>query len=154
MARPKSAAHRGYYFALPRLCALAIGGDATRTENNWIEAYFGGVAVYVITYATVLAHFRVTALGALVLLFVVWIAWVLLLYLNWVVICVLRGAGIFRAVRNPRAQNVIIGIETTACAVALATQTRAQMLGRAWLLLVAANLAAAVVLRLVNRRDA
>lgn len=146
--------HCGYYFALPRLWALLNGRDARRYECNWMEAYGGGVAVFVISYATLLTQFHAGVLIAIALLFVTWLAWLALFYLNSLVIDVLRHLGLCSALTNARAQNVIIGIETTGCAIALTMQPRWALLGWTWLLIVVANVAAAVVLVLVDRPDA
>ena len=154
MSELSALSHGGHYFALPRLCALFSGGDAERSENNWLEAYLGGVAVYLISWATLIAQARAGVLLAIAFFCVAWVGWVAVLYLNSIVVRALRSFGIFRGLANPRAQNVIIGIETTACAVALTLQPRWQLVGWAWLMLVGANIAAAVFLHLWKPRNA
>jgi hypothetical protein len=154
MRERDSLSRGGYYFALPRLCALLRGHDAERSENNWAEAYVGGVAVYGISCAMLIAQARAGALLAIAFFCVAWIGWVVVLYLNSVVVRGLRRLGIFHNLANPRAQNVIIGVESTACALALTMHPQWQMLGWGWLLLVAGNTAAAVLLHLWKPRDA
>ncbi len=143
-----------YYFALPRLWAFLSGGDARRSEQNAIEAYFGGIAVFVISYAMLLSQFCTGAAVALLLLFVTWIAWLPTFYLNALVVHTLRCAGLFAGVTNARAQNVLIGAETTVCAVALTRHVQWATLGWTWLLIVAANSAAAVTLHFAMPHDA
>jgi hypothetical protein len=144
----------GYYFALPRLCALLQGHDSHRSENNWLEAYFGGVAVYLISCAMLIAQTRAGVLLAAALFCVAWIGWILVLSVNSVAVRALRRLGIFRGLANPRAQNIMIGFETTACALVLTKHPRWQIAGAIWLLLVVANTAAAVLLHLWKPRDA
>ena len=154
MSKRESLSRGGYYFALPRLCAPLWGHDVERTENNWWEAYFGGVAVYLISWAMLIAQARGGVLLAIALFCVAWVGWIAVLYLNSVVLGLLRPLGIFGGLTNPRAQNLIIGAETTACAIALTMEPHWRILGWTWLLLVAANTAAAVFLRLRKPRHA
>lgn len=154
MVKRELAPRRGYYFALPRLCALLGGGDAKRSENNWLEAYFGGVAVFLISYVTLLAQFHAGLLVAFALLFATWLAWLAVLHLNSLIVHALRRGGMFVRLTNSRAQNVIIGVETTACAVALTMRPQCSLIGWVWLLIVAVNSAAAVALRLADQHDA
>ena len=154
MSEGDSLSRGGYYFALPRLCALLRGHDWHRSENNWAEAYFGGVAVYLISCALLIAQSRAGALLGVAFFCAAWIGWIVVLYLNSVVVRALRGLGIFCRLANPRAQNILIGLETTACALALTMHPRWQILGAIWLLLVTANITAAVLLHLWQPRDA
>lgn len=143
-----------YYFALPRLCVLLSGCDAMRTEQNWIEAYFVGIAVFVVSYAMLLSEFRAGAVLAVLLLFVTWLAWLAVFYLNALVVNAVRNAGMFSRFTNARAQNILIGAETTACALALTRHAHWATLGWAWLLIVAGNSAAAVILHFAAPGDA
>lgn len=149
-----SVPQRGYYFALPRLCSFVRGRDAKRTDQNWLEAYFGGIAVFVVSYAAFLTLFDAGVLLAIALLFVTWVAWVVVFYLNSAVVKTLRGSGTDPHSSDARAQSVIIGIETSACAIILTTQRGWAVLGWAWLLLAIANVSATVVLRMLMQRDA
>jgi hypothetical protein len=81
------------------------------------------------------------------LAFWVWIFWLLLLYINSVIIQVLHMSGLFRKIPIRRLQSVLWGILTTAMAcVLLKSSPLVRELGTIWLLAVAMNLASAVVL--------
>lgn len=109
-----------FYFAFPRLIAWLGGAGATRTEGNCIEAYVAGVAVFSIP---LLLLARVSGaqspLALALLLFATWIVWLLVLYANSLVVRALRPIGLFRGLSPARAQNIVIGIETTIVALVL-----------------------------------
>jgi hypothetical protein len=142
-----------FYFSLLRLLALLRGGDATRAETNGSEAWLGGVAMYMIGFLF-FAQFVpadgkpwLTALSLLVLAFLVWLFWLLVLYLNSLIIKLLRPAGFFRSIPTRRAQSILLGFWTTTMAFDLVQ--RGSLMGEVaatWLVAVALNLAAAVVL--------
>jgi len=146
-----------FYFSLLRLLALLRGGDATRAETNGSEAWLGGVAMYLIGFLFfaqfVPADGRpwLTALSLFVLAFLVWLFWLLVLYLNSLTIKLLQPAGFFRSIPTRRAQSILLGISATTMALDLVQ--RGSWMGEVaaiWLVAVALNLAAAVVLAFRN----
>jgi hypothetical protein len=145
---------RHFYFSLFRLLALFRGGDARRAESNGFEAWLLGLAIYAIHYLFFVRLFISTHLAswqvALLLLanaFWIWLFWLLLLYINSVIIQALRVGGLFRTIPIRRAQSILWGICTTAMACALLDGSPAlREFGAIWLVAVAMNLAAAVIL--------
>jgi len=145
---------RQFYFSLFRLLAMLRGGDARRAENNGFEAWLVGLMVYAIHYlffATLFipSHLEpwLTALLFIALAFWVWLFWLLLLYINSVIIKFLHLCGFFRALPTRRAQSILWGISTTAMACALLQGSPwMHEVGAFWLVAVAMNLTAAVVL--------
>jgi hypothetical protein len=82
-----------------------------------------------------------------ILVFFVWIFWLVVLYLNSLVIKLLRLAGIFQEIPIRRAQSILAGISTTA--MAWSVLQRGSWMGEIaaiWLCAVALNLAAAILL--------
>jgi hypothetical protein len=146
--------NRQFYFSLFRVLATLRGGDARRAENNGFEAWLVGLMMYAIHYlffATLFipSHLPpwLTALLFVVLAFCVWLFWLLLLYINSVIIKFLHLCGFFRALPIRRAQSILCGILTTAMACVLLRSSPApRELGAIWLVAVAMNLAAAAVL--------
>jgi hypothetical protein len=147
-----------FYFALPRVIQLMRGRSVIRAESNWIEAYFTGVAIYVLTYL-LLVELTAPQLSSASILWLLllalgpWVLWLVVLYFNSVVTRALRRIGRFRTRSNSRAQNIIIGIETTIFAfVIISSATWLRVLGWIWLAIVALNLTAAVVLAVLRPR--
>jgi hypothetical protein len=146
---------RGNYFALPRFIRKLRGGDATRSEGNWIEAYFTGAVVYLISYffvanllVTKLARWQ-AAIVSVLLLFGVWIAWLILLYLHSLIVKLCWRCGLFTDLPRNRVQSVLMGIVTTAFAAQLLTAGPwLSWIGWLWIVAVAFNLAAALLLAL------
>ena len=108
---------RQFYFSLFRLIALLRGGDARRAESNGFEAWLVGLMIYSIHYlffATLFipSHLEpwLTALLLVALAFWVWLFWLLLLYLNSVIIKLLHLCGLFRTIPTRRAQSILWGI--------------------------------------------
>ena len=142
-----------FYFSLLRLLAVLRGGDATRAETNGTEAWLAGVAMYLIGFLF-FAQFVptdynpwLTALWLLVLAFLVWLFWLLVLYLNSLIIKLLRPAGFFRSIPTRRAQSILLGFWATTMAFDLIQ--RGSWMGEIaaiWLVAVALNLAAAIIL--------
>ena len=142
-----------FYFALPRLLAMLRGGDPRRAEQNSAEAWVAGVAIYVISYvffagfipgtsSWLLDGFVLVTLAFIVLLF-----WLLMLYLNSLILKFLHALGLFRDLPVRRGQSVLIG--TTATVMALGLLERGSLageLGAIWLVALAMNLTAALVL--------
>jgi len=144
-----------FYFSLPRLIALWRGGDPGRGENNGTEARVAGLAVYLISFLF-FAEFVPADLGvwqsacAMVgLVFFVWLFWLAVLYLNSLIIGLLRLGGIFRGIPIRRAQSILAGFSTTAmaCSVLQRGSWRGEI-AAIWLCAVALNLVAAIVLAL------
>jgi hypothetical protein len=146
-----------FYFALPRLLALLRHGDTRRAELNGVEAWAGNVAIFVVWYlffarfvrgqlACWLAVPALLALAVLVLL-----SWLLALYLNSLILELLRRIGLLRSLPARRGQAVLIATATTAMAFPLAQggSWRGEI-GAIWLVAVAMNLGAAIILVLRN----
>ena len=146
--------HRQFYFSLFRAIALLRGGDARRAESNAFEGWLVGLMIYSIHYlffATMLdpSHLEpwLTALLLIALAFWIWLFWLLLLYLNSVIIKLLRICGVFRTLPIRCAQSILWGILTTAMAcVLLKSNPALRELGAIWLVAVAMNLVAALIL--------
>jgi hypothetical protein len=145
---------RQFYFSLLRIIAMLHGGDARRAESNGFEALLVGLMMYSIHYLFFASLFLrsdfepwLTALLIVALAFWIWLFWLLLLYLNSVIVKVLCACGFFRAIPIRRAQSILWGIITTAMALALLKCTPwIRELGAIWLVAVAMNLVSAVVL--------
>jgi hypothetical protein len=142
-----------FYFSLLRLIVLVRGGDPGRGENNATEARVGGLAVYLITFLFfarfVPADLKIwqTTLLLVALVFFVWLFWLVVLYLNSLIIKVLRACGIFREIPARRAQSILAGISTTAMAWSLLQPSSwVREIAAVWLCAVGLNLAAAIVL--------
>jgi hypothetical protein len=142
-----------FYFALPRLLALLRQGDTRRAEMNGVEAWTGNIAIFVVSYfffarfvpdnlAWWLAAPALIALPFLVLLF-----WLLALYLNSLILKLLRLAGLVRSLPQRHGQAVLIATVTTAMALQLVLGgSFTGEVGAIWLVAVAMNLGAAVIL--------
>jgi hypothetical protein len=108
-------------------------------------------AIHYLFFATLFIPSRfepwLTALLLVALAFGVWLFWLFLLYLNSVVIKFLRLSGFFREVPPRRTQSIFWGIATTAMACSLLRGTRwVHEVAAIWLVAVALNLVAAVIL--------
>lgn len=146
-----------FYFALPRLLALLRHGDTRRAELNGAEAWAGNVAIFVVSYLYFarfvagdlvwwLAALPLITLAVLVLLF-----WLLALFLNSLLLKLLRSVGLFRTLPARRGQAVLVVITTTAMAVQLVEGgSFSGELGAIWLVAVALNMGAAIILALQN----
>jgi hypothetical protein len=142
-----------FYFSLLRLLAGLRGGDARRAENNWGEACLAGIAFYLVSYLFfvqwVPAELRVwqRTLLFVVLIFFVWLFWLVVLYLNSLVIRFLQLGGVFRAIPIRRAQSVLLGISASAMALSLVQGgSWPAEIGAIWMISVAMNLIAAAIL--------
>jgi hypothetical protein len=142
-----------FYFSLLRLMAMRRGGDATRAESNGVEAALASVAIYLVSYlffAQLLpANLKpwLIALSLVALAFLVCLFWLLVLYLNSLIIKFLRLCGIFRTIPIRRAQSILAG--TWATAMAFDLVRRSSWTGEVaaiWLIALTMNLAAAAVL--------
>ncbi|MEY2564768.1 MAG: hypothetical protein QOH88_2961 [Verrucomicrobiota bacterium] len=147
-----------FYFSMLRLLARLRGGDARRSENNVVEARLVGLLMYLVHYlffATQLIPSNLAPWLTLLLLvaaaFWVWLFWLLLLYINSVILKLLRPVGLFHEVPTRRAQSILWGIVTTAMACALVQRAGwIRELGGIWLVAAAMNLTAAAILTFTN----
>jgi hypothetical protein len=147
-----------FYFSLFRLIALLRSGDITRTESNGFEAWLIGLLIYSIHYLFfstlfIPAHLEpwLTALVLVALAFWIWLFWLLLLYVNSVLIKLLRMFGFFRTLPIRHAQSILWGTATTAMACVLLERNPAlRELGAIWFVAMAMNLIAALILILSN----
>ena len=142
-----------FYFALPRFISTMRAADGRRAENNGTEATVGSVAIFLINYLFFAQFVPATlpvwqsALWLVGLVFLTWFFWLLILYLNSLIIEILRHVGVFRTIPTRRAQSILLGTWTTAMAFDLLE--RGSWIGEVaaiWLVAVAMNLAAAAVL--------
>jgi hypothetical protein len=145
---------RQFYFSLLRVIAMLLGGDARRAESNGFEAWLVGLMIYSIHYfffATLFIPSNLepwlTALILVALVFWIWLFWLLLLYINSVIVKVLHVCGLFRTISTRRTQSILWGISTTAMACwLLKSSPTLRGLGAIWLVAVAMNLVSAMVL--------
>ena len=147
-----------FYFALPRLIARAWGANDSPAETNWLEANVAGGLVHGIAYLfAALVFLRDLSPGQQALLFLplavfVWLAWLLVLYINALVLRLLRAGGMLRKIPDDRAQGLLIGILTTTFAVALLRAGSCYgFAGGIWLAALSLNFVAAAVLALLPR---
>jgi len=146
-----------FYFALPRLLAKMRGGDASRAERNAAEAWFGSLAIYTISYLYFAAFVPDTwswwmrALFFIALAFLVMLFWLVMLYLNSLILKLLHSVNLVRSLLIRRGQSVLVAATATAMAVALAQRDSiVSELGAIWLIATALNLVAAVILAFSN----
>lgn len=157
MERTDPGAEPRFYFSLPRLLARLSRGNATRVEKNALEAWIGGIIFYLISYLFA-AHLVVDEttlwkqIPLLILVaFLIWLFWLLVLYINSVIIKLLRAGGLFRTVPTRHAQSILLGITTTALAYGLVTSDSwMRSVGIIWMVAVAINLAAAFLLFFID----
>jgi hypothetical protein len=147
----------GYAFALPRLLARLAGREARRAELSAAEAYGLGVLVFgmscMFVARALLPMVRPFLLSLLVLFlvpFAVWIAFLLLYYLNSLVVALLRRLRFYSAITNNPFQHVVIMSLTTLIAFHfLGDECRwANSLGLFWLGLLGLNFLAILVEKL------
>jgi hypothetical protein len=149
----------GYAFALPRLVARLGGRKVRRARLSRWEAYGTGILVFGLSCAfagrLVLplvrpAFFQLLAL--LVLPFAMWVAWLLLYYVNSLIIAFFRKLGLYCALtNNPFQHVVIISLSTLLAALLVRDETGwMQLLGAFWMTLVALNLLSIVVLKILD----
>jgi hypothetical protein len=148
---------RGHYFALLRFIRKLRGGNATRSEGNWLEAYVLGAIVYLISYLFA-ANLLLPKLNAWqaamvlpLLLFGLWISWLIVLYLNSLIAKGCEKVGLCADLPRRRVQSVLMGILTTMFAAQLLTAGPwLRAIGALWIIAVALNLAAALLLALFH----
>jgi hypothetical protein len=132
------------------------GRSGTRSEENWREAYLAGVAVYLVTYLFAVnllrdrLSFGPAAIVLFLLLFGIWIFWLIVLYLHSLVVKAIWACGLCRDLSRNRVQSVLMGILTTAFAAQLVISgSWVRWVGALWLMAVALNLSAALLLALL-----
>ncbi len=144
----------GYAFALPRLVARLAGRKARQAEFSGAEAYSLGALVFAISCVFVaralLPLVGPLALQLLVLFFLpfaIWGAYLLLYYVNSLLIAPFRKLKLYTAVTNNPFQHVVIMSLTTVLALTLARADTAWMrsLGVFWLVILSLNILAIFV---------
>lgn len=147
----------GYAFALPRLIARSAGRKVRRAELSRWEAYGLGILVFGISCAfaarRVLPFVRPPAMRVLVLLFLpfaIWVAYLLLYFVNAQVVAPLRKLGLYSAPTNNPFQHIVIMSLITLLAVLLLQDESdwLKSLGIFWLLLLSLNLFSMLILKL------
>jgi hypothetical protein len=145
-----------FYFALPRLLNRMRGGTDEVSESNAAEAYLGSIGIFIITFVFGLQLFAERFSGGsvmafdLLFVFAVWIFWLVVFYINSLIVKLLRACGLFRGTPNRRAQDIFVGILVAAMAYRLSILPG--WLGWiGWLCLCAlgANFLAAILLKLI-----
>ena len=146
-----------FYFTLPRLLSKMRGGNAGRAEKNAVETWVGGVGIYAVSclyfagYLFEVGNWCLRGLLLIVLAFLVWLFWLLVLYLNSLILKMLHGVGLFRTLPMRRGQSVLVTTIAAAMAVALVQRgSFMSEIGAIWLTATAMNLAAAAILAFSN----
>lgn len=145
-----------FYFALPRLLNRMRGGTDKVSESNAAESYLGSIGIFIITFVFGLQLFAERFSGwsviafDLVLVFAVWIFWLIVFYINSLIVKLLRACGLFRETPNRRAQDIFIAIVLAAMAYRLSI-LHGWLGWIGWLCLCAlgANFLAAILLKLI-----
>ena len=149
----------GYAFALPRLIARLGGHDARRAELSRWEAYGLGILVFGISCVfaahAFLPFVRPLVLRYLILFllpFAMWVAFLLLYYLNSLVIVLLRRLGLYSAVTNNPFQHFVVILLISLLAALLVRNEIGwiRSLGAFWLGLICLNLLSIVILKLLH----
>jgi hypothetical protein len=145
----------GFYFSLPRL----LNRGANVSESNVLETYLGSIGIFMVTFFIGLPLFTPglhgwPALAMGILLFcAVWIFWLAVFYINSLIIRLLRTCGLFPRTDNRHAQDILIGIVITVLAYQLSIlPSWTRWMGVSCLVLLGANLLAALSLKLSGRR--
>jgi hypothetical protein len=149
----------GYAFALPRLAARLAGCRVRRAEFSAWEAYGLGILVFGISCVFVARLFlpfvRPVALQGLVVFllpFLMWVAFLLLYYVNSLTIAALRRLGRYSAITNNPFQHVVIMSLTTVIAFRFlrAECDWVKSLGVFWLGLLSLNLLSIFIEKLLH----
>ncbi len=139
----------GYAFALPRLAALLAGRKVRRAEFSRWEAYGLGILVFGVSCVFVarelLPFVRPVLLRGLVLFlipFAIWVAFLILYYLNSLAIAVLRRLGLYSAPTNNPFQHFVIMAITSGIALSFLRDecVGVKSLGVFWLGLLGLNI--------------
>lgn len=150
-----------FYFALPRLLSKMRGGNPGRAENNAVEAWLGGVGIYMVSYLYFADYFSTVTnwwlrgLLLVVLAFLVWLFWLFVFYLNSLILKLLQGVGLCRTLPMRRGQSVLlVGIATAMAAALVQRSPFVSEIGAIWLTATAMNLLAAAILAFSNGEPA
>lgn len=147
----------GYWFALPRLCARLGGQKVRRAEWSRWEAYGLGWLVFGIgcvflgrALCTVVRPWPGRALCLLLTPIAIWLACLLIFFVNWLLAKLLRRLGLYSGRTNKPVQSfVIIALVTLLAALLVRDETGwLRSLGIFWLGLVGLNLGAEVIERI------
>ena len=146
---------RGFYFALPRLLISFLGERPLRAENNFGEALFAGAVAVVVPWLALLELAHTTCwlgwITATALLAVVIPLWLIVFYLNSLLIKVLRSAGLLKSYTNRALQNGLAFIVIILSSLCIAfSESPMRWLGLVMLTLISLDLFAAVALPLAN----
>ena len=149
-----------FHFALPRLVTRLTGGNSEPTETNWVEANIVGAAVMLISYlglrqwlfGNIISIAR-DLLLLIPLVLATWIFWLVAIYVNALIIRLLRSVGVWSDVPDARAQSVLVVTIASLFACEL-TRTRSwvSIFAAAWICAVCANVVAAMLLAVIVRR--
>jgi hypothetical protein len=146
-----------FYFALPRFLAKLRGSDTKRAEKNSAEAWVAHLAIYAISYLyfagfiSDVVSWWLRGLLFVALAFLVWLFWLVVLYLNSLLLKLLHSLGLFRSLPARRGQSVLVATAATAIAFALVQRgSFAGEIGAIWLTATALNLLAAMILAFAN----
>lgn len=147
---------RGYAFALPRLVARLAGRPVRRAELSRWEAYGTGILVFVIPcvfaarlFLPIVSHFVLQVLFLVLLPFAIWIAFLLVYFVNARIAALLRRLGLFSApTNNPLQHFVIISLVTLLASCLLCDEAGLiNSLGALWLGLLSLNLLSLLCLK-------
>lgn len=160
MNAPDSPLRRRFYFSLARLLNGQTGGSRVRSEGVAGEAHLPGIAILLVTFLFFVNLFALTVAGwqmtsaLLCLPFAAFVFWPPVLYLNSLLIRLLRASGVIRSLPDSRMQSVLIVGLTSIFAWSLTRSSLSwiRIIGIVWLVAVALNLTAAVILALINGR--
>lgn len=149
-----------YFFALPRLINRARGRNAHRSEKHALETTAVGLFTHYVAYLFFFQLWLTNRLVGQQLLWIVpltifvWLFWINFIYLNSLVLRLLRALGLMRHLPQARAQGILIGIVITIFALRLAyAHGFAKMIGLIWLSAVILNQLAAAVLALSSTAE-
>jgi hypothetical protein len=150
-----------FYFALPRLLSKMRGGSDSRAETNASEAWLVGAGIYGVSYLyftgylSPVSSWWLFGLLLVALAFGVWLFWLLMFYLNSLILKLLHRLGLFRTIPMRRGQSVLlVTVATTMAAALLQRGPFVSEIGAIWLTATAMNLVAAVILAFSNGEPA
>jgi hypothetical protein len=157
----KTANGSDFYFALPRLLNRMRGGSGKISESNAAEAYFGSIVFFLVSFLFTWQLFAGRCTGwqaiavGILLLFAVSIFWLLVFYINSLVIKILRTGGIFRKMANRHVQDILIEVVVAVFAYELAISdfSWTRWIGIFCLLLLGANFISALLFLMGRARQ-
>ena len=146
-----------FYFALPRLVAKLCGGSEMRSESNGWETHLAGLLIFVVSELMAMEVVARNIGGwkrAAVLLVcasALWIFWPAVIFINSLIIRLVRTFGWFERTPDRYVQSVLIGVLTTLFAWRIMSAGPViQIIAMIWMVAVIANLSAAIVLALLH----